>query len=73
MWGLETRESGSGGEEEWQGCKFEGGEAGEWERIRRRRAWFGIREGEGGKGRLVTGQVRLPESSQRWMEARSKV
>jgi hypothetical protein len=46
---------------------------GEWERIRRRRAWFGIREGEGGKGRLVTGQVRLPESSQRWMEARSKV
>lgn len=42
--------------------------------MRRRRAWLGIRGGGGdGKGRLVTGQVRLPPSSQRWIEERSKV
>lgn len=49
------------------------GEGGEEEEMRERRAWLGMREGRSGRGSLVTGQVRWPESSQRWMEDRSNV
>jgi hypothetical protein len=38
--------------------------------MRRRRVRFGTRSVEG-SGSMVAGQVVLPESSQRWMEARS--
>ncbi|XBI38590.1 hypothetical protein VPH35_123564 [Triticum aestivum] len=41
--------------------------------MRRRSAWLGMSVGSGGRGRLVTGQVRWPPSSQRWMLRRSKV
>uniref|UniRef100_A0A0A9HDN4 Uncharacterized protein n=1 Tax=Arundo donax TaxID=35708 RepID=A0A0A9HDN4_ARUDO len=56
---------GAGGEEEEAGAAVDAQSA-----MRRRRVRLGTRSVDG-SGSMVAGQVVLPESIQRWMEARS--